>query len=168
VALLLSFADAVVAFALQLFKGYGEKWLDAGFDERLQNFRHAQAQEIEGLRFKVSTLLNRATKLHQREFEVLPEAWARLSDAFWKGNALVAFLKQQANLNDMSEPQRKAVIKHSRLQDWQKNEVRAASDARGTEHRRPAPEVNFQKIADGSLSIDAQKRICGEATQWSL
>jgi hypothetical protein len=122
-------AGAVVALAFHMFKRYGEKWLDARFDERLQNLRHAQAQEIEGLRFKVSTLLDRATKLHQREFEVLPEAWAKLSDAYWKANALVAFLKAQANLNDMGERQREAVIENSQLQDWQKDEVRSAADA---------------------------------------
>jgi hypothetical protein len=121
-------AGAVVAFAFQMFKRYGEKWLDARFDERLQNLRHAQEKEIQTLGFKVSTLLDRATKLHQREFEVLPEAWARLSDAYWKATALVAFLKAQANLNDMGERQREAVIENSRLQDWQKDEVRSAAD----------------------------------------
>jgi hypothetical protein len=121
-------AGAVVTFAFQLFKRYGEKWLDARFDERLQNLRHAQAQEIEGLRFKVSTLLDRATKLHQREFEVLPEAWAKLSNAYWKASALVAPFKEIPDLNRMSEPQREAFIAKSRLQDWQKDEVRAAAD----------------------------------------
>jgi hypothetical protein len=120
--------SAVVAFAFQLFKRYGEKWLDARFDERLQNLRHAQAQEIEGLRFKVSTLLDRATKLHQREFEVLPEAWAKLSDAYWKASALVAPFKEVPDLNRMSEPQREEFIAKSRLKEWQKTEVRNAPD----------------------------------------
>jgi hypothetical protein len=121
-------AGAVVTFAFQLFKRYGEKWLEARFDERLQNLRHAQAQEIEGLRFKVSTLLDRATKLHQREFEVLPEAWAKLSDAYWSATALVAPFRETYNLSSMSEPQLEALIAKSRFQDWQKDEIRAASD----------------------------------------
>jgi hypothetical protein len=119
---------ALVAIAFQIFKHLGVKWLDAQFAERLQNLKHEQAQEIEGLRFKVSALLDRATKLHQREFEVLPEAWAKLNEAFWAASALVAFLKETPDLNGMSDPHREDFIAKSRLHDWQKAEVRNAND----------------------------------------
>ena len=76
----------------------------------------------------MSTLLDRATKLHQREFEVLPEAWAKLSDAYWKASALVAPFKELPDLNRMSGPQREDFIEKSRLQEWQKAEVRVAAD----------------------------------------
>src|ERR1700730_12179125 len=99
-------AGGIGLIVLQIFKRLGEKWLDIKFDERLQNLKHDQAQQIEQLRFKVSTLLDRATKLHQREFEVLPEAWSKLSDSFWAASALVASLQQRPDLNSMSDPQR--------------------------------------------------------------
>jgi hypothetical protein len=118
----------LIAIALQMFKHWSVKWLDAQFDERLQNLRHAHAQEIEGFRFKISTLLDRATKLHQREFDVLPEAWAKLSDAYWRATALVAPFKELPDLNRMSGPQREEFIAKSRLKEWQKAEVRTAAD----------------------------------------
>jgi hypothetical protein len=67
--------------------------------------------------------------LHQHEFEVLPEAWAKLSDAFWKASALVAPFKEIPDLNKMSDPQREEFIAKSRLKEWQKDEVRNANDA---------------------------------------
>ena len=56
-----------------LFQAFGDKWLAARFDKRLEALRHAQQKELEELRFRINALLDRATKLHQREFEVLPE-----------------------------------------------------------------------------------------------
>ena len=57
-----------------VFKYLGEKWLDSKFEERLQALKHEHGKELERLRFKISTALDRATKLHQREFDVLPDA----------------------------------------------------------------------------------------------
>ncbi|HEY2676428.1 MAG TPA: hypothetical protein VGI65_05630 [Steroidobacteraceae bacterium] len=112
----------------QVFKHLGSKWLDARFDERLQDLKHEQAQEIERLRYKISTLLDRATKLHQREFEVLPEAWAKLNKAFWKASAVVSPFKETPDLNRMGDTHREEFIAKSRLQDWQKDEVRNSED----------------------------------------
>lgn len=48
----------------QTFKHLAAKWLDARFEERLQALKHEQQKEIEQLRLKISTLLDRAVKLH--------------------------------------------------------------------------------------------------------
>jgi hypothetical protein len=119
---------AIVAFAFQLFKRFGEKWLDARFDERLQNLRHAQAQEIEGLRFKISTLLDRATKLHQREFEVLPESWSKLNDTFWQAMHFVSPIQSYPDLERESPPVRESFLEKCRLNDWEKGQVRLARE----------------------------------------
>jgi hypothetical protein len=71
-----------VAIAFGLFKFFGEKWLNAKFEERLASFRHEQRKEIERLRFRINALMDRTAKLHKWEFQVLPEAWGRLNDAF--------------------------------------------------------------------------------------
>ncbi len=114
-----------------------------------------QAQELEGLRFKVSALLDRATKLHQREFEVLPEAWAKLNEAHWKARALVSALKEQPNLDGMSGPQREEFIAKSRLTEWQKTEVREATD----------PTVKFNELNSWHLLSDA-KKACSDSSRY--
>src|SRR5690242_14921631 len=68
----------------QVFKHLAARWLESKFEERLQALKHAHGKELEQLRFRISALLDRATKLHQREFEVLPDAWAKLNDAFYE------------------------------------------------------------------------------------
>jgi hypothetical protein len=65
----------LVAIAFALFKFVGEKWLDKWLTAKFD-------KEIEHLRLKNNVLMNRTAKLHQWEFEVLPEAWSRLNDAF--------------------------------------------------------------------------------------
>jgi hypothetical protein len=58
------------AVVFYLFKLFGEKWLNTKFEERLATFKHEHQKEIERLRGTINTLMDRATKLHQREFEV--------------------------------------------------------------------------------------------------
>jgi hypothetical protein len=72
----------VGAIAYALFRFFSEKWLNAKFEERLAAYKHAQQKELEELRFKISALMDRTTKLHQREFDTLPEAWTKLNDAY--------------------------------------------------------------------------------------
>src|SRR4051812_28368721 len=60
------------------FRYLADKWLTSKFDQRLKQFKHAQQVEMENLRFKINSLFDRTTKLHQREFEVVPAAWALL------------------------------------------------------------------------------------------
>jgi hypothetical protein len=108
----------------QAFKHLATRWLDSKFEERLQAVRHAHEKEIEALRFKISGLLDRATKLHQREFEVLPEAWYKLNDAFWVVRVFVAAMQSYPDLDSMNGPQLEEFLAESRLTNSQKAELR--------------------------------------------
>ncbi|MEO8757649.1 MAG: hypothetical protein ABI398_07850 [Devosia sp.] len=68
---------SLVAVAYWIFQTWGEKWLQSRFDRQLEDLRHQQAQEMEGLRYRIGQLLDRSTKLSEKEFEVVPEAWQR-------------------------------------------------------------------------------------------
>lgn len=112
----------------RVFQHLGTKWLDAQFDERLQNLRHSQQREIEALRLQIATLLDRATKLHQREFEVLPKIWAKLNDAYWYVRQFVAAQQSYPDIDQMPGAQRIAFIQDCDLPDWQKNELSSATN----------------------------------------
>ncbi len=118
----------VVAVAWQGFKHFGSKWLDERFEERLLALKHAQAKEIEEVRFEISRLVDRATKLHQREFEVLPEAWRLLNEAYWSVRKLVAALREYPDLNRMTDQHREEFLEKSRLMGWEKAELRNQGD----------------------------------------
>jgi hypothetical protein len=111
-----------------LFKLFSEKWLTAKFDERLASYKHQQQKELEELRFKISGLLDRTTKLYQREFEVLPEAWGKLVITHGNVQGLVAAFQQYPDLNRMSSEQLEEFVDKSALQQWQKDELRKTSD----------------------------------------
>jgi hypothetical protein len=85
-----------------IFKILGEKWLNAKFEERLAAYKHAQQRELEELKFQINTLMDRTLKLHQREFDVLPEAWGRLNDAFKVIRPVTLGFQQSPDVNAMS------------------------------------------------------------------
>jgi hypothetical protein len=114
------------AVAVWLCKLFGEKWLNTKFEERLASFRHEHQKEIERLRLRINTLMDRTTKLHQREFDVLPEAWGRINDAYDK--ICGGMFRFDPNLENMTEAQLDHFLSKSSLADWEKNELKAADD----------------------------------------
>jgi hypothetical protein len=118
---------AVSTATYALFKLFSEKWLTAKFDERLASYKHQQQRELEELRFKIGGLLDRTTKLYQREFEVLPEAWGKLVIAHGNVQGLVAAFQQYPDLDRMSPEQLAEFVDKSALKQWQKEELRQAS-----------------------------------------
>jgi hypothetical protein len=117
---------AAIAFAL--FKVFGEKWLNAKFEERLAEYKHAQQKEIEQLTFRINALMDRTTKLHQHEFDVLPEPWSRLNDAFGQTTAFVSSLQSYPDLNRMTDDHLNGFLKNTPLGDWEKAELIAETD----------------------------------------
>lgn len=112
----------------QVFKCLASKWLDAKFEERLQALKHQHGKELEHLKFRISTLLDRATKLHQREFNILPEAWAKLNDAFWDTRAFVHPMQSFPDIDHMTPAEKSSFIGACKLLDWQKTELSNAND----------------------------------------
>jgi hypothetical protein len=125
---LVLYGGGAVGLAYGVFHLFGVKWLENKFAERLATFKHAQAKEIEELRFHINSVFDRLTKLHQREFEILPEAWAKLYDAHRQASSLLAFVVSRPDLDRMSEAHRNEYLQSCDLMEWQKEEIRQASD----------------------------------------
>ncbi len=119
---------AMVGFAYWLFRLFAEKWLDAKFNKRLEDHRHAQQIELENLRHEIQKLLDRATTLQKFEFEVLPQAWAKLDDVFLRTLALSATFRRTFNLDEMAHDQLEEFLAASDLLESQKARVREAED----------------------------------------
>jgi hypothetical protein len=113
------------AVVFYLCKVFGERWLNAKFDERLASFKHEQQKEIERLRFRINALMDRTTKLHQSEFDVLPEAWGLLNEAFDKIRGL-GFRFDQI-LDGIPEEQLNDFLSKSPLTNYEQTQVKAAS-----------------------------------------
>jgi hypothetical protein len=116
------------AFAYAMFRILTTKWIDTRFSERLEAFKHQQNQEIEHLRFRINTMMDRNVKLHQREFDVLPETWSLLTEAFYTIEPIAIGFQQYPNLDKMSAEHLNEFLEKSPLTGLQKAELKAAPD----------------------------------------
>jgi hypothetical protein len=132
---------AIIAYGLLRF--FGEKWMNAKFEERLAAFKHAQEKELEELRFKISALMDRTIKLHQKEFDVIPEAWAKLTVAYGVVTTITSALQQYPDLDRTSSAQLEEFLEGSFLAKWQREEIRA-TDKRTDYYRKAA---NWQRVS---------------------
>ncbi len=121
-------ATVAAVAAYTAFQFLGKKWLDAHFAKRLAKFTHDQNQEIERLRFRINALMDRTTKLHQHEFEVLPEVWNRLGIAFASAATFTSRITSYPDLDRMGEAQFSEFLAASEFLGWQKDELRQCSD----------------------------------------
>lgn len=114
---------AIVAAAYGLFKIFGEKWLDSRFAERREALKHEQQKELETLRIQFARLTDRATKLNQREFDAIPEAWGRLCEAYSRAASLMWTGQIFPDIDNMPPAQQKQFIIDCKLAEWEKCEL---------------------------------------------
>lgn len=114
-----------VGLAYAAFRIFTTKWIDHRFSERLEAFKHQQNQEIEHLRFRINTLMDRTVKLHQREFDVLPETWSLLTEAFFTIEPIAIGLQQYPDIDRMTEDHLDEFLVQSPLTAVQKTEIKA-------------------------------------------
>ncbi len=115
------------AAAYGLFRWLGDKWLSNKFNERLESYKHDQQRELEHLRARINTLLDRTVKLHQQEFDVLPEVWERLNEAYGHMMDLTSRLQSYPDLDRMGDAQLEDFLGSSDLREHQKAELRTGN-----------------------------------------
>ena len=118
----------LAAITWLFFKMFAERWLDTRFERQLQIHRHAQERELEELRFRINSMFDRKTKLHQQEFEIVPEAWNRLVEAHAFVTGFISVLQSYPDVAKMNPAQLDEFLKDSKLVAWQQAELRESSD----------------------------------------
>ncbi|MDD2335216.1 MAG: hypothetical protein PHD01_01410 [Geobacteraceae bacterium] len=124
---ILAYGGGAAAVAYAVFLSVGKKWIESQFQDRLEQSRHENAKELEHLKFEITSLLNRVTTLHQKEFEVIPEAWSRFHEVLFRLRPFVSFFQQFPDLDHMSQDRLLEFLDQSKLLDSEKNELRSAS-----------------------------------------
>ena len=125
---ILAYGGGSAVIAYLLFQWLGKTWIENKFEQRLDQLRHQQALELQRLRVEIDAMLSGALKLQEKEFAVLPEAWAKLDEAHGLVNWLVAPFQQYADVNRMNDPQLEEFLVDSSFAESQKNEIRSAGD----------------------------------------
>ncbi|WOJ89334.1 hypothetical protein RZS28_16280 [Methylocapsa polymorpha] len=119
---------AIVGAGYGIFRMLGEKWLDARFADRREALKHEQQKELEALRIHIARLIDRAAKLNQREFDVIPQAWAHLNDAFSRTDSIMRTLRVEPDPDKMSAGHLEEFIARSKLAEWEKAELKKSEE----------------------------------------
>lgn len=106
---------ALVAYGL--FKILGKGWIE-----------NLLAKDLEVAKSEISLLAARKMKLHDREYVVFPEVWAKLNKAFASlGNALFSF-REIPDLGRLSEEELQTWVDRSDLSDDEKGYLTGEKD----------------------------------------
>jgi hypothetical protein len=103
-----SVVAALVATA-GLWEWLGKKWVEQHLGERLEKFKTDRQKELEGLKSEQQKdlerlrhlLSSRISKIHEKEFEVLPKAWLALNRGMYFSKAMA-----EIYVDDAKEKQR--------------------------------------------------------------
>lgn len=193
---MLAYGGGSAAVAYLLFQWLGKTWIEDKFAQRLDQLRHQQALEIQRLRVEIDSMLSGALKLQEREFSVLPEAWAKLDEAHGLVSWVVSPFQQYADVNRMNPTQLEEFLGGTDFYESQKEEVRTSRDKAKTYqdivfwHRLhkvknsfadlqtyvarngiflpPDLESKFKKISDMLWSVVVSKEVGREAKDWKM
>ncbi len=124
----ITYGGGSVAIAYAVFTFFGKKWIENLFRKRLESYKHDKNKEIENLKYQINSLLSRVTKIHEKEFEVLPDAWGKLHDALEIISWFTSPLQQYPDLNRMSKDQVDHFVSNCELEHFQKNELLETGD----------------------------------------
>ena len=125
---LVTYGGGVALITYTVMRIFASKWLSLEFDKKLRAYEHEHNKEIERLRSELTRSFDKRSKLHQREFEALPDVWSKVCDAYWNVRGLVSPFQQHPDLNRMNPGQLESFISGSDLASWQKDEIRGTSD----------------------------------------
>ncbi len=125
---IVAIAGGAAAVAYAVFIYLGKRWVDQRFSERLESLRNEQARDLERLRADINKIFSRVTKIHQKEFDVLPIVWEKLQYAVGAVHNVVKPFKQYPDLRRMSQAAFDDFLKHEDLPEYKKNELAATSD----------------------------------------
>lgn len=124
-----TYAGGSVALSYTVFKYLTSKWIENKFQERLEKYKVEQQKELEEFKRKINELSNRVSKIHEKEFEVLPQMYSHMIDAIKDLNVLTSAFKQYPDVNKMDDEKLKFFLEQNTfLNEWQKNELAQASD----------------------------------------
>lgn len=121
-------AGGSVALAYLIFRAFGAKWLESRFDKNLENHKSLLNRDLEQHRYEINSLFNRITKIHEKEIDVLPTAWAKLQDTISSVVRLTHPFQEYTRLDSMNESELIIFLGNSGLNAIAQERILTASD----------------------------------------
>jgi hypothetical protein len=125
---LIAFGGGAAAIAYVVFIFLGRSFVESWFSKRMEAYKNAQAQELEEFKYKINALLNRVTKIHEKEFEVLPKAWELLQNALGQVGHMASPLQSYPDFTWMSDIEIQEFLETTKLRKHEHKDLVAAPD----------------------------------------
>lgn len=154
IATLLAAGGGGALVAYSVFTKLGKTWLDQHFKKNLEDLKHAQQQEIELLRHQINSLFSRVSKIHEKEFEVLPKAWLMLNELH--GTVMLALdltIKYYPDFKQMPDDLFEGFLGTCRLIDSQKDALRKTDPSKRYQYFSEAMAGIYLDDADEKLRL---------------
>lgn len=121
-------AAIAVAAAVVIFRRFGNGWLESRFKERLEAYKHEQDKQLEEYKSRVNSLFQRISKIQEREFEVLSEAWGKLNKAIRATRSFASLFESYPDIDSMVPERRSEFLKSTELSLCEKERIEKATD----------------------------------------
>lgn len=121
----IAYSGGAVAIAYIVFIFLGKQVIENWFSKRMEAYRSAQAQELEEYKYKINALFNRVTKIHEKEFEVLPKAWEKLQDALGQVGHIASPLQSYPDFTFMSQTEFEEFLTHTKLKKHESEQLQS-------------------------------------------
>lgn len=154
----------LATLGIGVVKLFGIKWLDHRLAGRLEGVKlegqkqlkaieQAGQRELEATKRQHATMLDRAARLNQREFEVIPRIWEAITNAHFATLHLISIWQEHPDTTRMNDAQFESYVAGTRLQDWQKNELRAIDRNKRNDYLRDA--LKWLRVFDANTELHA-------------
>lgn len=121
------------------------KWLDNKFESRIQKMQHDNELQLKKIEVQLNAKLDRETKINQKDFEVIPEMWVKISESFRMVNELRFSFQQQPDLNTRNDLEVRNIIGCYGMSQSEQDEILNSTDKN----------VSFSLWKDRNRSIEA-------------
>ncbi len=135
--------------AYQLFKWLGSKWIEAKFSERLESYKADQARELERLKHNINSVFDRARRLHDKEFAILPDLWAKTVDSYYATQAYVHGMNFYPDVSRTPDDVLEEIMDKREFSASEKKQVLESSERLTT----------FIAVSDHHQNIDTQRKL---------
>lgn len=122
----LGYISISIPITLVILRFFGKRWIESIFETQLQKLRHDHAKEIETYKSEISILFNRISKIHQKEFEVIPIAWEKFIDAISYAERVLHQLRTHPDFNQMTSEELEEVLSGLDFPETAKTKIRQA------------------------------------------
>jgi hypothetical protein len=164
---LLLLGTCSTGFAAFLFKKFGTGWIKNYFDTSLEHFKSEKNKELQlligeysretdKLKAHMNKYVDRAMKLNAKQYEILPEAWGRLSKAYGMVSSVLIDIDNDGDLDQFSDQQLEYFLSVSSLNEQDKSKIRNA-DNKTVEYA--AAKQRLKKIEAKNMCIEFQNYI---------